>query len=209
MIGLIGKKVGMTQIFGKNGKLISVTAVEAGPCPVIQVKTAQKDGYDSILLGFGDIKPKKVNKPLSGIYKKNGIQPKALLKEFRVDDPSLFNQGQFVKVDLFQAGEKVDIRGRSKGKGFAGVVKRWGFSGGKQTHGVDSKKVPGSIGACASPGRVWKGKKLPGRMGDEFVSVRNLEIVKVDPDRNLLLIKGSVPGIKDGYLFIKRSGSGK
>jgi large subunit ribosomal protein L3 len=201
MLGLIGKKVGMTQIFDPNGDLIPVTAVRTGPCHVIQKKAKKKDGYDAIQLGFDE--KKRANRPDSGHYAKSQVSPKRILREFRVDS-SQFELGQELKVDIFAPGEKVNVTGISKGKGFTGVVKRHGYSGGPETHGSMSHDVPGSIGGSTFPGRVWKGKGLPGRHGGDKIAVKNLQVVEVDSEKNLLYLKGAVPGPRNGYLIIKK-----
>ncbi len=208
MIGIIGKKLGMTQIFRDDGELVAVTAVEAGPCPVVGVRTPERDGYSAVQLGYG--KAKRVNKPLRGIFEKAGCEPTAMLREFRVDNPQDYKVGDTVDVGIFKAGEKVKVSGRSKGRGFAGVVKRWGFGGGKSaSHGFAWNRRPGAISAGADPGRVWKGKKLPGRMGGVTVTIRGIEVVDVDPERNLILLKGSVPGPRNGYLLIEKIETGE
>ena len=203
---LIGKKIGMTQIFDEKGKVVPVTVVEAGPCVVSQLKTAETDGYTAVQLGFGDIKPKHVTKPLQGHFKKADVAPKKVLKEFRFDDCSAFELGQIIKADVFETGDKVDVTGRSKGKGYAGVIKRWNFGRLKETHGSGPvARHGGSMGACSSPSRVWKGKKMAGHLGAEKVTVQNLTVVKIDAENNLLAIKGAVPGPNGGYVVVKDS----
>ena len=203
---LIGKKIGMTQIFDEKGKVVPVTVVEAGPCVVSQLKTAETDGYTAVQFGFGDIKPKHVTKPLQGHFKKADVAPKRILKEFRFDDCSAFELGQIIKADVFAAGDKVDVTGKSKGKGYAGVIKRWNFARLKETHGSGPvARHGGSMGACSSPSRVWKGKKMAGHLGSERVTVQNLTVVKIDAENNLLAIKGAVPGPNGGYVVIKDS----
>jgi large subunit ribosomal protein L3 len=203
MQGVIGRKLGMTQVFMDNGKAEAVTVVEAGPCIVVQVKTEAKEGYSAAQLGFG--KAKKLKSPQRGHLK--GLGEFRYLKEFRLTGDEDVKVGDKVDVSLFRAGDLVDIAGVSKGKGFAGVVKRYGFAGGPKTHGQsDRHRAPGSIGASASPGRVLKGTRMPGHMGNQWLTVRNLEVLKTDPDRNLLLVKGAVPGAKNGLLFIGKSG---
>ncbi len=200
--GIIGKKLGMTQIFRENGKAEAVTAVEAGPCTVIQVKTATKEGYNAAQLGFGEVK--QLKSPQRGHLK--GLGQFKYLREFRVDDTEAIQVGERVDVSLFKAGELVDITGWSKGKGFAGVVKRHHFAGGPKTHGQsDRHRHPGSIGATTSPGRVFKGMRMAGHMGNRQVTVRHLEVFEADPDRNLLLVKGAIPGGRNGLLLIKKS----
>ena len=203
--GIIGKKLGMTQVFRENGKAEAVTAVEAGPCTVIQVKTAAKEGYNAVQLGFGEAK--RLNSPRRGHLKELG-QFK-YLKEFRLTDSEAIEVGERVDVSLFKAGDLVDVTGVSKGKGFAGVVKRYHFAGGPKTHGQsDRHRAPGSIGATTSPGRVFKGMRMAGHMGNRRVTVRRLEVFDADPDRNLLLVRGALPGSRNGLLLIKKSKGG-
>ena len=203
---LIGKKIGMTQIFDEKGKVVPVTVVEAGPCVVSQVKTVETDGYTAIQMGFGDIKPKHVTKPLQGHFKKADVAPKRILKEFRFDDCSQYELGQVIKADLFEIGDKVDVTGKSKGKGYAGVIKRWNFARLKESHGTGpNARHGGSMGACSSPSRVWKGKKMAGHLGAEKVTVQNLAVVKIDAEDNLIAIKGAIPGANGGYVVIKDS----
>ena len=201
--GLIGKKIGMTQIFDENGLVIPVTVIEAGPCVVAQVKTSETDGYNAIQVGFGDVKAKHINKPEMGHFAKSKLDPKKHLREFRLDDISSFKVGDEVKADIFAAGEKVDIQGTSKGKGFQGVIKRHGQSRGPMGHGSMYHRRPGSMGPTSTPGRVFKGKKLPGHMGHVTVTIQNLDVVAVDMDKNVILVKGSVPGAKGAILKIK------
>ena len=203
--GLIGKKIGMTQIFNKEGKVIPVTVIEAGPCVVSQVKTEETDGYNSIQLGFGAIKESKVNKPERGHFTKANIAPARYLREFRVDSIEDVKVGDELKADIFMAGDKIDIQGTSKGKGFQGVIKRHGQHRGPMGHGSMYHRRPGSMGSTSTPGRVFKGKKLPGHMGAETVTIQNLEVIKVDLDKNIILVKGSVPGAKGSILKIKSS----
>ena len=203
--GLIGKKIGMTQIFNEEGKVIPVTAIEAGPCVVSQVKTEETDGYNSIQLGFGAIKESKVNKPERGHFTKANIAPARYLREFRVDSIEDVKVGDELKADIFMAGDKIDIQGTSKGKGFQGVIKRHGQHRGPMGHGSMYHRRPGSMGSTSTPGRVFKGKKLPGHMGAETVTIQNLEVIKVDLDKNIILVKGSVPGAKGSILKIKSS----
>ena len=201
--GLIGKKVGMTQIFDESGKVIPVTVIEAGPCVVAQVKTKDTDGYTAIQLGYGDIKEKKLNKPMKGHFTKVNVTPKKHLREFRVDSVEKVKVGDELKADVFAAGDKIDIQGTSKGKGFQGVIKRHGQSRGPMGHGSMYHRRPGSMGSTSTPGRVFKGKKLPGHMGVQTVTIQNLDVVRVDMDKNVLLVKGSVPGPKGAILKIK------
>ena len=203
---LIGKKIGMTQIFDEKGKVVPVTVVEAGPCVVSQIKTVETDGYEAIQMGFGDIKPKHVTKPLQGHFKKADVAPKRILKEFRFDDCSAYELGQIIKADVFETGDKVDVTGKSKGKGYAGVIKRWNFGRLKESHGSGPvARHGGSMGACSSPSRVWKGKKMAGHLGAEKVTVQNLAVVKIDVEDNLIAIKGAIPGANGGYVVIKDS----
>ena len=203
--GLIGKKIGMTQIFNEEGKVIPVTVIEAGPCVVSQVKTEETDGYNSIQLGFGAIKESKVNKPERGHFTKANIAPARYLREIRVDSIEDVKVGDELKADIFMAGDKIDIQGTSKGKGFQGVIKRHGQHRGPMGHGSMYHRSPGSMGSTSTPGRVFKGKKLPGHMGAETVTIQNLEVIKVDLDKNIILVKGSVPGAKGSILKIKSS----
>jgi len=204
--GIIGKKLGMTQIFMENGTVETVTAIEAGPCPVVQIKTEAKEGYNAAQLGFGNTK--RLKSPQRGQLK--GLDPVKYLREFRVNDTKDLEVGQKVDVSLFKVGDYVDVTGISRGKGFAGVVKRHHFAGGPKTHGQsDRHRAPGSIGAGTSPGRVFKGTRMAGHMGNRQVTALNLEIFEADPARNLLLVKGAVPGMKNGLLLIKKIGKGK
>ena len=199
----LGKKIGMTQIFDENGKVVPVTVVEAGPCVVSQKKTVETDGYDAVQIGFGDLRPKLVNKPMKGHFDKSDIAPKRVLRECRFDDISTYNVGDIIKADVFTNGDKIDIVGTSKGKGYAGVIKRWNFRRLKETHGSGPVvRKGGSIGACSDPSRVFKGKKMSGHLGAERVTVQNLTIVKVDVENNLIAIKGAVPGPNGGIVLI-------
>ncbi|NPV26992.1 MAG: 50S ribosomal protein L3 [Firmicutes bacterium] len=202
--GILGKKLGMTQIFDPQGKMIPVTVVEAGPCVVLQKKTMQSDGYNAIQVGFGAIRENLVNKPLKGHFARAQVKPLRHIREFRVDNVEDYQVGQEFGVDIFTAGEHVDVVGTSKGKGFAGGIKRHGFHRGPMKHGSKYHRRPGSLGA-KGPARVFKGRKLPGRTGGERVTVQNLEVVRVDAERNLMLIKGAVPGPKKSLLVIKSS----
>ena len=201
--GIIGKKIGMTQIFDEKGNVIPVTVIETAGNIVAQVKTVETDGYNAIQLGFGDVKAKHINKPEMGHFAKSKLDPKKHLREFRLDDISSFKVGDEVKADIFAAGEKVDIQGTSKGKGFQGVIKRHGQSRGPMGHGSMYHRRPGSMGPTSTPGRVFKGKKLPGHMGHVTVTIQNLDVVAVDMDKNVILVKGSVPGAKGAILKIK------
>lgn len=201
--GLIGKKIGMTQLFDESGKVIPVTVVEAGPCVVVQKKTAENDGYEAVQVGFGDVKVQRVNKPQAGHFKKADVAPKKVLKEFRLADTSALNVGDILKADVFAVGDRVDVVGTSKGKGTAGAIKRWNFSRLKESHGTGPvARHAGSLGACSDPSRVYKGKKLAGHLGAERVTVQNLDIVKVDAENNLIAIKGAIPGPKGGIVVL-------
>ena len=202
MQGLIGKKIGMTQVFAEDGTVIPVSVIKAGPCPIVQVKTEEKDGYNAVQLAFEEIPPTRANLPTIGHFRRAGLPPYRYLQEFRVDNPEEYRQGEFVDVSIFKDVKKVNVTGRTRGRGYAGVVKRHGFSGGSKTHGSKSHNVPGSIGMAAYPSRVLKGQKLPGRMGFEKFTVKNLEVVEVDTENNLLLVKGAVPGARNGILRI-------
>lgn len=206
--GLIGKKIGMTRLFTEDGRWIDVTVLEAGPCLVVQRKTKETDGYDAVQLGFEDINEKRCNKPSRGHFEKAGIAPKRTLRELRVDESSELGQGDELRADIFATGDRVDVSGKSKGKGFAGVIKRHGFSGGPGGHGSHLHRAPGSIGQSATPSKVYKGKKMPGRMGNCRVTVRNLEVVTVDSERNLLMVRGSVPGANGGVVMVKKTSKG-
>jgi large subunit ribosomal protein L3 len=203
--GLLGTKLGMTQVFDTSGRIVPVTVVQAGPCTVAQVKTPERDGYAAVQLAFGEVKPKRVNKPLKGHFAASGAEPRRHLVELRTADAGNYSAGQELKPDeVFSQGERVDVVGVSKGKGFAGVMKRHGFAGLGASHGTERKhRSPGSVGACATPGRVFKGLRMAGHMGHERITVLNLEVAKVDPDRNLLLVRGAVPGPKGGLVMIR------
>lgn len=224
---IIGKKIGMTQIFDEKGNVIPVTVIEAGPCVVSQIKTVENDGYEAIQLGFGDVKlkiqngtgkgkrvrsekfkdqPVNITLPLLGHFKKADVAPKRTLREFRVEDISAYSVGDIVKADVFAEGDKIDITGKSKGKGYAGVIKRWNFQRLKETHGSGPvARHGGSMGACSTPSRVWKGKKMAGHLGAERVTVQNLQVVKIDAENNLIAIKGAVPGPNGGTVTIRDS----
>jgi large subunit ribosomal protein L3 len=204
--GIIGKKIGMTQIFDEKGNVIPVTVIEAGPCVIVQKKTSENEGYSSVQLGFGDVSIKRVSKPLKGHFEKAGVAPKKVLKEFRLTDSADMNVGDIIKADTFSAGEAVDVTGISKGKGFAGAIKRHGYSRLRMTHGTGPvARHAGSMGANSSPSRVFKGKKLPGHMGHVQRTVQNLDVVKVDVENNLIALKGAIPGPKGGIVFIADS----
>lgn len=201
---IIGKKLGMTQLFDERGNVIPVTAVEAGPCVVTQVKTVENDGYKAFQYGFGELKASKVNKPMAGHFKKNDVAPKKVLREFRLEGEA--NVGDIIKADIFAVGDAVDVAGISKGKGTAGVIKRWNFARLKETHGTGPvHRHAGSQGACSSPSRVFKGTKGAGHMGCERVTIQNLEIVKIDVENNIIAIKGAIPGPKGGIVMIADS----
>lgn len=203
---ILGKKVGMTQIFSEEGLSIPVTVLEAGPCTVLQKKDVENDGYCSLKIGFGDIEEKKLNKPDRGLFSKLKLSAKKYIREFKAEETDKYEVGQEIKVaDMFQAGDKIDVSGISKGKGFQGVIKRYGQKVGAETHGSMYHRRVGSMGANTNPARVFKGKKLPGHMGVQRVTVQNLDIVRVDAERNLLLVKGAVPGPKGGLIIIKDS----
>ncbi len=202
---ILGTKIGMTQIFNEDGRVVPVTVILAGPCTVVQKKTVETDGYDAVQVGFGEVKEKSLNKPEKGHFAKADVAAKKYLREFRLEDISALNVGDEIKADTFEAGEKVDVTGISKGKGFAGPMKRWGLHRGPMSHGSGYHRGSGSMGACSSPGRVMKGKKLPGHMGVEKVTVQNLEIVKVNAEENIILVKGAVPGCKGGLITIRNS----
>jgi large subunit ribosomal protein L3 len=206
MVGLIGKKLGMSQIFAEDGQVIPITVLEAGPCFVTQVKTVKKDGYAAVQLGFGDATKKSTPRPVQGHLEKAGVSPKQIIREFHVDNPEDFKPGQICGVELFNRGQRVDVTGVSKGRGFQGVVKRHKFRGGEKTRGQSDRwRAPGSIGASSSPSRVYKGTRMGGHMGNERVTVKNLKVVGIDAERNLLLVEGAVPGHANGYVLIKRA----
>ena len=201
--GIIGKKIGMTQIFDEAGKMIPVTVIEAGPCVVVKKKTVEKDGYAALQLGYGDVKVQRLNKPMRGYFEKADVAYKKTLKEFRLDDCDTLNVGDIVKADTFAVGDAIDVVGTSKGKGFAGAIKRHNQHRLKETHGTGPvHRQAGSMGACSSPSRIYKGKGMAGHMGVEQVTVQNLEIVKIDAENNLIAIKGAVPGPKGGIVYI-------
>jgi large subunit ribosomal protein L3 len=204
-IGIIGKKLGMTRIFGEQGEVIPVTVIEAGPCYITQVKSKEKDGYEAIQVGFGEKKENRINEPMRGHFKKANVPPLRYLREFKPENIGDYQAGGQLDVSIFSVGETVDVAGFSKGKGYAGVVKRWGFKGGKATHGAETHRAPGSIGASAFPSRVFKGMPMAGRMGGKQVTTQNLKVVKVDPERNLLVVKGAVPGPNNGIITVKKA----
>ena len=203
--GLIGKKIGMTQIFDEKGKMIPVTVIEAGPCVVVQKKTTEVDGYEAVQVGYGDVKANKVTKPMGGHFKKADVAPKKVLKEFRLADTSSVNVGDIIKADIFATGEYVDVVGKSKGKGTAGVIKRWNLGRLRETHGTGPVARHGGSLGVIDPARIFKGKKMAGHLGSERVTVQNLSVVKVDVENNLIAIKGSVPGPNGGIVVIADS----
>ena len=206
MKGIIGRKVGMTTVFDQEGNSIPITIIEAGPCSVVQVKTKEKDGYDAVQMGFGNKRKNLFNKPLSGHFNQTKVEPKRYLREVKSDEKDKAEIGKEIKVDIFKEGDLVNIAGISKGLGFQGVVRRYGFKGGPKTHGQsDRLRAPGSIGQSSYPSRVWKGQKMAGRMGRERVTVRNLQVVMVDPEKNLLGVGGAVPGKKNSLLVINKA----
>ena len=205
-IGIIGKKMGMTQIFDENGKVVPVTVVEAGPCTVVQKKTVESDGYVAVQLGYGDISAKKVSKPAKGHFDKADVAPKRTLREFRLDDISAMNVGDILKADVFAVGDRIDVVGTSKGKGYAGAIKRWNQHRLRESHGTGPvARHAGSMGSCSTPSRVFKGKRLPGHLGAERVTIQNLKVVKVDAENNLIAIKGAIPGPKGSVVCISDS----
>ena len=203
MLGIIGRKVGMTQVFNEKGDAVPATLIEAGPCPIVQVKTKGKDGYAAIQIGFGEKREKNLTKPVIGQFKKAGVPVRAMLKEFRIDDGTEYQAGQEIKVDMFEVGKLVDVVATSIGRGFQGTTKRHGFTGGKATHGVTTHRQPGSIGCSAYPSRVIKGKRLPGRMGGKRVTIKNLQVVAVDAEQSLLVVRGSIPGPVRGFVLVR------
>ena len=200
---IIGRKIGMTQVFDENGNAVPVTVIKAGPCVVVQKKTPEVDGYSAVQLGFEEIPEKKVNKPMMGHFKRAGVKPMRVLKEFRVENVDDYEVGQVIDVSIFEVGDLVDVTGWSKGRGFAGAMKRWGFQGGPRSHGSKFHRMLGSVGQHTEPAKIFKGKKMPGRYGNERVTIRNLKVVKVDPENNLLVVKGGVPGARGGLLLIR------
>ena len=199
---IIGKKLGMTQLFDANGNVVPVTVIEAGPCVVSQKKTAENDGYEAVQIGYGDLKASKVNKPMKGHFAKGDVAPKKVLREFRFEDTSAFNVGDIIKADAFAEGDAVDVRGTSKGKGYAGVIKRWNFSRLKESHGTGPVHRHGGSLGVIDPARVFKGKKMAGHLGHERVTVQNLSVVKVDAEKNIIAVKGAVPGPKGGIVVL-------
>jgi large subunit ribosomal protein L3 len=205
MTGLIGKKLGMTQVFDESGKHVPVTVIEAGPCPVVQRKTTETDGYDAVQLGFSEQKASRLNKPATGHFAKAEVGATKRLKEFRIDSGDELKMGDVVGVDIFKEISHVDVQGVSKGRGFQGVMKRWNMAGGRASHGSHNHRGPGSIGQCTSPSRVFKGKKMPGQMGNKNISVQNLKVIQVREDDNVILVKGAIPGPTGGYVQVRKS----
>ncbi|PIE54733.1 MAG: 50S ribosomal protein L3 [Dethiosulfovibrio peptidovorans] len=206
-LGILGQKLGMTQIYDEQGRAVPVTVVEAGPCPVLAVRTQETNGYAAVLLGFGRVRPRRLTKPMKGFFEKTGCEVKRWLREFRVSDPSEFQVGGSVDVSIFEPGEKIDVSGVSKGKGFAGVMKRFNFGGAPASHGVSkTHRKPNSSGASSYPSRVFKGKTMPGQLGNERVTVKNLSVVAVDVENNLVLVKGAIPGAKKGLVLLHKKG---
>jgi len=204
MTGILGTKLGMTQVFDEAGQVVPVTVVQAGPCVVTGVRTSDRDGYSAVQIGYGEINPRKVTKPVAGLFEKAGVTPRRYLAEIRTDSASEYTLGQEVTASVFEAGQKVDVSGKSKGKGTAGVMKRHGFKGLGASHGTQRKhRAPGSIGACATPGRVFKGVRMAGRMGSAKTTVQSLTVQAVDGDKNLLLIKGAIPGPNGGLVMVR------
>lgn len=203
MKGLIGRKLGMTRLFEDDGRAIPVTVLECGPCPVTQIKTDETDGYNAIQIGFGERKEKRTTKALGGHLAKAGVSPKRMLREFRVDSTDGFEPGQEVTVDIFEGTEKLNVTGVTKGRGFAGVVKRWGFGGGKETHGSNHHREPGTIGMCATPSRVFKGHPMAGHYGVDRKTAVNLKVERIDNERNLIFVRGSVPGARNGFVLVQ------
>ena len=200
---ILGKKIGMTQVFREDGTMVPVTVVLAGPCPVTQIKTVDHDGYDAVQMAFMPVREKLITKPQMGHLKKAGVEAHRYVKEFRLDDCSQYEVGNVIKADVFEKGSHVDVTGISKGKGFEGNIKRWNQARGRKTHGSHSYRVAGSLGACTYPGEVFKTKHLPGHMGRERITVQNLEVVRSDAERNLLLIKGAIPGANGGLVLVR------
>ncbi len=202
---LIGKKLGMTQIFAESGEATPVSVIQVGPCPIVQVKTPETDGYSAIQIGFGEVKKNRVSKPQAGHHARAGVAPCRVLKEVRVDDPSEFKAGAILDVKVFEGADRVHVVGTSKGRGFAGTIKRHNFTKGPVTHGSHNIRAPGSVGMCATPARIFKGKKLPGRMGGKRTTMKNLKLVQIDVENNLIYVRGAVPGANNGIVFIRRA----
>lgn len=204
-LGILGQKVGMVQLFSEDGRALAATVIHAPPSVVVQVKTKEKDGYNAIQLGWGEVKERRLTKPLLGHFKGAGVQPRRFLREFHVPDPGQFKPGQELGVELFQEGEEIIVSGRTKGKGFQGPMKRWGFRGGPKTHGSNFRRRPGSIGTIRGTGRVFKGQKMAGRTGNERVTLKGVKVLKVDAERHLLVVKGAVPGARRGLLELRKA----
>jgi large subunit ribosomal protein L3 len=202
---IIGKKIGMTQIFADTGKLTPVSVIQAGPCPIVQVKTAEKDGYNAVQIGFDPVRETIVTAPVKGHFDRAGVSPQRLLREVRVDDTGEYKVGDAVNVSIFEGAEKVHVSGRSRGRGFAGTIRRHNFQSGPKSHGSKNIREPGSVGMCATPSRIFKGKRLPGRMGGKRETARNLKVVQIDAENNLLFVKGSVPGSNNGFVLIRKA----
>jgi large subunit ribosomal protein L3 len=205
MESLIGKKLGMTQVFEETGRAVPVSVLQVGPCPIVQIKTPEKDGYSAIQIGFEEIKESRALKPMAGHFKKAGVKPQRFLREIRVDDPSRFKVGDSVGLKLFEGASRVHVAGIVKGRGFTGTVKRHGFKIGRATHGNKNHRAPGSVGQHSWPARIFKGKKLAGRMGGDQRTVKNMEVVQMDMENNLLFVKGAVPGATNGLLYIRKA----
>lgn len=203
--GCLGQKIGMTQVFSEKGEIIPVTIIQAGPCIVVGKKTKERDNYEALQIGFGELKEKNLNKPCKGYFTKQNVPPKKYIRELRFDNVNEYNIGQEIKADIFKEGEYVDVTGITKGKGYTGVMKRWGFKGGGGAHGSMSHRAPGSIGASSDPSRVFKGMRMAGHMGNEQETIQKLRVIKIDPENNLLLVKGAIPGVKNGLVMIKRT----
>ncbi len=204
-MGIMGRKIGMTQIYDENGRAVPVTVVEAGPCPVLAVRTQEKNGYTAVVLAFGSKKAKNVARPMKVVFEKAGVEPKRWIREFRVDDTAAFQPGSEVQAGIFESGEVVDVTGVSKGKGTAGGMKRYGWGGGPASHGASKQhRRPGSSGAHSYPGRVFKGHKNPGRMGNERVTVKNLKVAAIDAENNLILIRGAIPGARNSLVLVRK-----
>jgi large subunit ribosomal protein L3 len=203
MAMIIGKKIGMTQLFEESGRVTPVTVVEAGPCPIVQIKKTEKQGYAAVQVGFDEAKESRVTSPLKGHFKKAKVKPQRILREIRLNEASEHNVGDAIDVKAFEGASKVHVTGTSKGRGFAGTTKRHGFKTGRATHGNTSHREPGAVGNCATPSRIFKGKRMPGRMGGATRTARNLELVRIDVENNLLFIKGSIPGANNGIVFVR------
>lgn len=204
-IGILGRKLGMTRIFDEEGQAVPITVVEAGPCPLVGLMTVEKDGYSAVQLGFGELKPHKVNKPMKGEFDKAGVEPRRWLREFRVEDLEGFEVGKEINVSLFEVGEKVDVSGTSKGKGYAGFIKRHNGTRGPMSHGASKfHRKPGSSGASSSPSKIFKGQTMPGQMGNETVTVKNLVVAGIDVENNLILVKGAIPGARNGLVVVRK-----